>query len=1556
MYSRAMVIVLIAMLLGIAVPVTGVELKVNGGFGHPGDRVSVAVDLAEGTGVAIVSFDLFYDSGALVLEEAKRTGLGESFDLADTTLAPGKFGASHLSVDGLSESSGIITSLTFLIKEGVSGDTDLRLMNIEVKDKDGIPLETVSLDGKIEIQSRPVIPAPVASFTADPTRGEAPMTVAFADESSGEIESLTWDFGDGLTSTDTAPLHTYEEAGIFIATLTATGPGGSDTAAQAIDVVPAGAVVLFEEDFEVDVSSRWAIRDEDGDGQSWYLDAEAAHSGTSGIRSYYNAAGNNDWLVSSSIDLPASGKITLSFWAKSGDAKFLESFDVKLSTTGRDGLADFQTILGSVVDAPAEWREYQYDLSAHAGRSVYVAIQHVSVDEHRLMVDDFRVVGTDGQASASPPVASFVAVPLAGDAPLVVNFTDASSGEITSRSWDFGDGATSAETNPSHTYSGAGTYTATLTVTGPGGSATHTQEIVVSAVVVPAPVASFVAAPLTGEAPLTVQFTDASSGEITSRSWDFGDGATSAETSPSHTYETAGEYTVTLMVSGPGGSVAITQEIAVAAAAIPAPTASFTTSATGGEAPLTVSFADASSGEITSRSWDFGDGSSSAETSPSHTYSAAGTYTVTLTVTGSGGSATHTQSIEVTAPVLVLTAFFTSSAISGDAPLAVDFTDASSGEITSRSWDFGDGGSSAETDPAHTYTAAGTYTVALTVNGPGGSATHTQMIEVRLATIPAPVASFTASRLIGDAPLAVDFTDASSGEITSRQWDFGDGGSSKEASPSHTYDVAGSYTVTLTVSGPGGSATHAQKVVASTAGEPVPVLILNVEYFIDQDPGFGQGVSVPVSAGADIIADFAVDLSGVEEGVHTLYVRAMDAGGIWSLAQARPFFKQRVGGLDPRPHVAAMEYYIDQDPGFGQGVSVPVSTGADIIADFAVDLSGVEEGVHTLYVRAMDAGGIWSLAQARPFFKQRVGGLDPRPHIAAIDYFFIDKEDGTRTQTFTYADFTPAPDLEADFSMDLAGLDGEYDLFVYARDEKNARSFGLIKPVTVEFIAAAPQAQNDTVRTVPDAAITIDVLANDFDPDGTPLQVIALTPPENGTATIVGDTLVVYTPDSGFEGEDTFSYTILDGHADTATGTATIKIKQPNRAPEVSSAVVDFALSPGIDSFTRNLDEEPAVFSDADGDALIYAATSADEAIVRVEVEGTTLTGTFITSGSAQIVVTATDEEGASASTAFNVEGTPAGPVSMDFDLADGDQEQRQTGGAAAGKVYELQFNVGDAPEISGWSATIEYDPEQLRYVSGSFQPGSFIPGLLGLVEEKEGSAGVGGTVLGSDQKNSGEGTLGIASFEVLEGFKDSTDLIITQISFRRTDGQEDKRTVHAAATIASAVPLVGDFSGDEKVDFADFFLFADHFGQAAGDSGFDGLYDLDGSGQVDFADFFLFADYFGTEARGKLVSLARQLLGLPESARLEQNFPNPFNASTTIRFTIPQSARVDLTVYNLSGQAVARLVSDFLEAGGYTWRWDGRDASGRELASGMYLYRLQAGVEVETRKLLMLK
>ena len=94
----------------------------------------------------------------------------------------------------------------------------------------------------------------------------------------------------------------------------------------------------------------------------------------------------------------------------------------------------------------------------------------------------------------------------------------------------------------------------------------------------------------------------------------------------------------------------------------------------------------------------------------------------------------------------------------------------------------------------------------------------------------------------------------------------------------------------------------------------------------------------------------------------------------------------------------------------------------------------------------------------------------------------------------------------------------------------------------------------------------------------------------------------------------------------------------------------------------------------------------------------------------------------------------------------------------------------------------------------------------------------------------------------------------------------------------------------------------------------------------------------------------------VPEDFALAQNFPNPFNAGTAIHFAVPTAGEVALALYNLAGQQVARLVQGRRPAGTYTVRWDGRDEAGRELASGVYLYRLQVGDRVETRKLLLLR
>jgi PKD repeat protein len=154
------------------------------------------------------------------------------------------------------------------------------------------------------------------------------------------------------------------------------------------------------------------------------------------------------------------------------------------------------------------------------------------------------------------PVAAFSASPLSGVAPLAVQFTDASTGTVPiTYAWEFGDGTTSADPSPSHTYA-AGTYNVRLTVTNSAGSDVEEKTGYITVTEAPvAPVAQFSGTPTSGTAPLSVQFTDASTGTgPLTYAWEFGDGGTSPDPSPSHTYDAAGTYAVKLTVTGPGGA------------------------------------------------------------------------------------------------------------------------------------------------------------------------------------------------------------------------------------------------------------------------------------------------------------------------------------------------------------------------------------------------------------------------------------------------------------------------------------------------------------------------------------------------------------------------------------------------------------------------------------------------------------------------------------------------------------------------------------------------------------------------------------------------------------------------------------------------------------------------------------------------------------------------------------------------------------------------------------------------------------------------------------------
>jgi gliding motility-associated-like protein len=373
---------------------------------------------------------------------------------------------------------------------------------------------------------------------------------------------------------------------------------------------------------------------------------------------------------------------------------------------------------------------------------------------------------------------------------------------IASYAWDFGDGnsqtvATSAIT---HAYNVAGTYPVSLIVTDTTGC-TGVINIPNAIVVVPVPNAAFTASPNSAcVPPLTVNFNNSSTHVgTTTYSWSFGDGSNSTQYNPTHTYTANGTYSVTLVINQNGCIDSITvpnaviiQNIAASFAAIP------TVICTG----HSISFTNTSVPAATTASWNFGDASTSTTISPSHTYTSAGTYTVTLISSDASGCIDTTTST-VTVNQTPVAGFSADTMVACNVPFTVNFTNTSTGG-TNYSWNFGDNSVvSTIQNPSHTYTAAGTYSVSLIVTNASGPCSDS-IAMLNYITISPPLASFTHSPDSGCVPLTVNFLSTSVSTIdplATYSWTFGDGSSatSAVAGTSHTYTATGVYSVTLTI-------------------------------------------------------------------------------------------------------------------------------------------------------------------------------------------------------------------------------------------------------------------------------------------------------------------------------------------------------------------------------------------------------------------------------------------------------------------------------------------------------------------------------------------------------------------------------------------------------------------------------------------------------------------------------------------------------------------------------------------------------------------------------------
>jgi gliding motility-associated-like protein len=378
-----------------------------------------------------------------------------------------------------------------------------------------------------------------------------------------------------------------------------------------------------------------------------------------------------------------------------------------------------------------------------------------------------------------------------GCGPLQVAFTNSSTGNGSQYLWDFGGLSSSTEQDPAPFSfppdpQASISYTVSLTVSNTCGSVSTSAPIVV----IPVPTAVFGVNVNTHCSFTDVPFGNASFGQPDNFVWDFGDGATSNLPGPivTHAYVTDQDpvvFTITLVASNSCGSDTAQQSITVLPNEV---FAFFNTDPVQGCAPLTVNLTQYSTGD-TAWVWDLGDGNTSLAEAPTHTFTQPGTYTIELFSYGCGFDSYSTDVTVYPAPEPAFTVAPATLCV-GE---AFTFTDQTPG-TTGVEWDFGDGTTSTLSVAEHVYTTSGTYLITLTAtSAPNGcTASITQPVTVQVT----PVASFDPLPASGCIDLEVVFQNTTQ-DASFYTWDFGNGNTSAADSPTHTYGVAGTYTVIL---------------------------------------------------------------------------------------------------------------------------------------------------------------------------------------------------------------------------------------------------------------------------------------------------------------------------------------------------------------------------------------------------------------------------------------------------------------------------------------------------------------------------------------------------------------------------------------------------------------------------------------------------------------------------------------------------------------------------------------------------------------------------------------
>ena len=674
--------------------------------------------------------------------------------------------------------------------------------------------------GCMDSVSKPinVLPKPAITFNADKTGScTAPLTVNFTSTvTAGNL--YYWDFGDGTTSTQQNPSHTYTALGIYDVKLVGINSAGCkdslikpgyiklQTPTVSIPDLPAKDCAPFTFTFSANVNAvdpvvsyLWNF----GDGTTSTL-ANPTHTFTNGIYTISviikTAGGCSDTAIVVN-GIYAGNKLNLNFTATPRDVCAYLPVNFTDFTTG--GIED-------------KWLWFFGDGSSSTQQNPIHVYQDTGYFDVTLIVWNNGCPDTikfSKYIHISPPIAIFETT-FDCALPKQRIFTDHSIG-ADKWQWDFGDGTTSALQNPPiHTYADTGTYQVTLTVTNFITGCSYTQP---QTVIIVIEKADFIAGDTTICTGSSVDFQarNMNAANVSSYYWKFGDGTEAFDNSSvKHVYTTAGKYSVTLVITDIlGCKDSLVKDLYIK---VGNPTASFKSSTPGICLNNAITFTDSSYANgysIQKWIWNFGDGITQTFTVPpfQHTYAAPGVYSVTLTVVDSMGctdSLVQTNALMISKPA----ADFTSTDTMSCHLQVINFTNLSTGPNLTYNWDFGDGTTSTADNPVHQYVTQGVYTISLAITDEYGCTD--KVVKNNYVTITDPNADFSLSDSISICPpLVITFTNLSKNFIN-RAWDFGDGSSSSLDNPRHFYSTPGTYNIVLTITGYNGCIdTKAKKII-----------------------------------------------------------------------------------------------------------------------------------------------------------------------------------------------------------------------------------------------------------------------------------------------------------------------------------------------------------------------------------------------------------------------------------------------------------------------------------------------------------------------------------------------------------------------------------------------------------------------------------------------------------------------------------------------------------------------------------------------------------------------